>query len=236
MGRLVAVGSGFANAPSPGDQHRAARLGKPRRLTTRMDVQPTGVTPNQRQGGFTLIELILVMALLLVVLSLAAPSLARFFRGRDLELETRRFLALTRYGQSRAVADGIPMILWLDEGQGRYGLEAEFTYLEDDTQSVEFEVDTDLEVQTAPLVRSVSLPLDLPKALPAPSLGSQRPKEVRDLVLFRFTPDGFVSESSPPWVVFRAKRAEEARAALWVAQSRNRLSYEIWTNEPPLLR
>ena len=56
-----------------------------------------------RSAGFTLIELILVMAMLLIVLSLTAPSLAVFFRGRALDSEARRFMTLTHYGQSRAV-------------------------------------------------------------------------------------------------------------------------------------
>ena len=71
-------------------------------------IRGSGSTP--RRAGFTLLELILVMATLAIVLSVAAPSLARFFRGRSLDSEARRFLTLTRYGQSRAVAEGEPMV------------------------------------------------------------------------------------------------------------------------------
>ncbi len=188
------------------------------------------------RAGFTLVELILVMAMLLVVLSLAAPSLGRFFRGRDLDLEARRFLALTRYGQSRAVGEGVPMILWIDEEQRRYGLEAEFRYLEDDERAVEFELDAEVTFELAPLSRAALQAWDLPKALPTPIEGSQRPTQTRQLTLLRFTPDGFLSDSNPQWVVFRSARPEDANSGLWVTQSRNRLRYEIWTNEPPLLR
>lgn len=188
------------------------------------------------ERGFTLIELILVMAMLLVVLSLAAPSLSRFFRGRDLDLEVRRFLGLTRYGQSRAVSEGVPMILWLDEEQRRYGLEAEFSYLDEDDKAVEFEVDPDVKMEVAPLLRLATAELDLPQSLPPPRLGSQRPSETRSLVMMRFAPTGFLTDSSPPWVAFRSMRDEDADRALWVTQSRNRLRYEIWTNEPPILR
>ena len=45
-------------------------------------------------GGFTLVELILVMSLLLIVLAVAAPSLAPFFKGRGLDSEARRFVTL----------------------------------------------------------------------------------------------------------------------------------------------
>ncbi len=59
------------------------------------------------QRAFTLIEFILVMGLLAVVIALSAPSLSNFFRGRKLESEARRFVSVTRYGQSRAVAEGL---------------------------------------------------------------------------------------------------------------------------------
>src|ERR1043166_3717524 len=58
------------------------------------------------QRAFTLIELIVVMTLLVAVISIALPSLGGFFRGRTLDSEARRMLALTRQGQSRAVAEG----------------------------------------------------------------------------------------------------------------------------------
>lgn len=43
------------------------------------------------------------------------------------------------------------------------------------------------------------------------------------LYLLHFNPDGFVSLSSPEAVMFRQGKDAE----LWVAQSRNRLNYEI---------
>ena len=42
------------------------------------------------------------MTLLVVVIALVAPSLGNFFRGRDLDSESTRFLALARYARSRA--------------------------------------------------------------------------------------------------------------------------------------
>src|SRR5436190_5276257 len=55
----------------------------------------------RRRSGFTLIELIVVMTLLVAVISIALPSLGGFFRGRTLDSEARRLLSLTRQGQSR---------------------------------------------------------------------------------------------------------------------------------------
>ncbi|NJM55576.1 MAG: prepilin-type N-terminal cleavage/methylation domain-containing protein, partial [Verrucomicrobiae bacterium] len=62
----------------------------------------------ERRRAFTLIELMLVMALLIVTTTFLAPQLSEFFRGRSLDSEAKRFLALTRLAQSRAVAEGVP--------------------------------------------------------------------------------------------------------------------------------
>ena len=80
------------------------------------------LTSRPRADGFTLIELILVMALLAIAASLAAPQMASFFRGRSLDQEARRMLSLTHYAQSRAVTEGFPMLLWIDPASGQYGL------------------------------------------------------------------------------------------------------------------
>src|SRR5438876_1733280 len=97
--------------------------------------------------GFTLVELILVMAMLLIVLGVAFPSLKGFFRGRNLDSEARRFLSLTRYGQSRAVSEGVPMVLWIDARQKTYGLQAQAGYADTDTNAVQFTVDKGLQVE-----------------------------------------------------------------------------------------
>ncbi len=70
---------------------------------------------------FTLIELILVLALLVVITSIAAPAMSRFIRGRALDSEARRLAALMHAAQSRAVSEGAPMMLWVDEKTGGYG-------------------------------------------------------------------------------------------------------------------
>ena len=97
--------------------------------------------------AFTLIELLLVLSLLAVVIAVESPTLARFFRGRNLDAEAQRFLALTRYGQNRAVAEGIPMVLWMDAENGQYGLEAEATYAEEDLKALPFEISPDVELE-----------------------------------------------------------------------------------------
>lgn len=167
-------------------------------------------------GGFTLIELILVMTMLLIVLSVSAPSLSRFFRGRTLDLEVNRFVALTRYGQSRAVSEGVPVILWIDPQKGEYGLEADSSYTDQDTKTLEYQVDKGLQVQ----VEQSMLALKLGAVWKGNSgLAMTLPK-------IRFSPDGFISESSPELIVFRQGDGE-----VWVGPSRNRLHYEIQTND-----
>ena len=168
-----------------------------------------------RDHGLTLIELILVMAVLTVVLSVGAPALARFFRGRTLDSEARRFLSLTRYGQSRAVSEGVPMVLWIDDQQGFYGLEAEVGYLEEDPKAVQFMLHQDLliEVEQAE-VRPLSSRWDRPS------------RRADNLPEIRFTPDGFISETSPDAVLMR----EGEERSIWIAQSHNRLHYEMQTN------
>ena len=40
------------------------------------------------------------------------------FRGRNLDNEARQFLSLTRYGQSRAISEGVPVELWINPRAG----------------------------------------------------------------------------------------------------------------------
>jgi Tfp pilus assembly protein FimT len=90
----------------------------------------TGIPiPNSRAGlrarAFTLVELILVMALIVVTVSLVMPAMTRFFAGRTLDSEVKKFMALMHYGQTRAVSEGVPTMLWVDPDRGSYGLQQE---------------------------------------------------------------------------------------------------------------
>lgn len=173
-------------------------------------------------NAFTLIELILVMALLAIVLALASPSLSRFFKTRSLDSEARRFMSLTRAAQSRAVSEGVPMVLWLDTKQRTYGLNADKTFVENDPKAEQFTWDSSLEIEVRQSADAI-----------AAARASQFKNEKLDsggLYTLRFNPDGFVSASSPEIVVFR----QADNGELWVAQSRNRLNYEIQTGKSTL--
>ena len=165
--------------------------------------------------GFTLIELILVMALLAIVFAFSAPALSRFFKSRGLESEARRFMALTRHAQSRAVSEGVPMVLWFDSKQRLYGLNADNSFIENDPQAEQFNVDATVEIEVVHSSDAV--------AASQANLFKNEKQTTGGLHTLRFNPDGFVSLSSPEVVIFRQGEDNELR----VAQSRNRLNYEI---------
>jgi hypothetical protein len=151
------------------------------------------------------------------------PLLGKFFKGRSLEHEARRFLALTRYGQSRAVSEGVPMFLWIDPQTASYGLEAQFGYVQEDEKAVEFTIDDELELEVEPAVVSLLLSTTTPPpALPG----------LPNASIIRFTPDGFIAETSPEGIWFR--RNEET--GIWVNLSPNRLNYEIQSQPPTIVR
>ena len=180
--------------------------------------RPASNSEQRWRAGFTLVELICVMALITIVMSLTAPSLAHFFRGRSLDSEARRFLGLTRYGQSRAVSEGVPMVLWIDQEQGTYGLKAEMTYGEEDGKAVEFELAKDLKME-------VQLPETGLESTPwkaTTEAAGNRPA-------IRFTADGYMGDNSPNYIIFRQEHEGEEDEKQ-IGQSRNRLSYEITTN------
>lgn len=97
--------------------------------------------------GFTLIELICVLAILAAVITVSAPSLSGFFKGRSLHEESRRFLALTRYARSDAVSTSVPVELWIDGLTGDYGLRRMITYSEEEASPIEYQLDKNLEFE-----------------------------------------------------------------------------------------
>ncbi len=183
----------------------------------------TGGATRPALQGFTLIELILVMALLTVVISLTAPKLSRFFHGRTLDSEARRLLALTRSGQSRAVSEGLPMNLWVNPEEGTFGLEAEHSYETSDSRAVDFMLDSDLKVEVSTITRvpvatiSRSRPANSTASVPRANLVHA------ELPTIRFLPDGSIGENSPE----KLHLVSSDGGSLWLAQARDGLSYEI---------
>jgi prepilin-type N-terminal cleavage/methylation domain-containing protein len=91
----------------------------------------TGITPSIRSRAsqrawlaFTLLELIIVMAVLTVLLALAAPSLSSSLRGHNLEQAGAQVLAITEYGRDEAISQGVPMDVWINPANGQFGVAA----------------------------------------------------------------------------------------------------------------
>jgi prepilin-type N-terminal cleavage/methylation domain-containing protein len=184
-------------------------------MTLRVGNSRTRNNKSHGERAFTLVELILVMALLLIVFGVALPSLKGFFRGQDLNSEARRFLSLMRYGQSRAVSEGVPMVLWIDAGRGAYGLRQQAGYTDGDSNAVRFALAENLRVE-----------VQMPAVMTPSSQLSQTVTGVGNVPMIRFTPDGFIGENSPDVVVFR----QGANDAIGIVESTNRLKYEIQVN------
>ena len=159
-------------------------------------------------SGFTLIELILVLALLVIITSLAAPAMSNFIRGQALDSEARRLMALIHAGQSRAVSEGLPMVLWVDEKQGAYGLQAETTGRNGDPKAENLALDASLQIAVV-------------------NTGSAGTTKFGGLPAIRFLPDGTVDENSP-----QTLRLMDARGhALWLIESRDHNGYEVQNTE-----
>ena len=163
--------------------------------------------------AFTLIELILVLTLLAIVTSLSAPSLSRFFRGRSLEAQARQLLALTHAGQSRAVADGFPMLLWIDSPERTYGLQEEMSNSRTAGQQ-------DVDPKAEEFTLDEKLRIDAIDAAPRSVNGHSLPA-------IRFLPDGTVDEDSAKTI----RLTHDSGDTLWLIQATNRLSYEIRTSD-----
>ncbi|HXI73715.1 MAG TPA: GspH/FimT family protein [Verrucomicrobiae bacterium] len=154
--------------------------------------------------AFTLIELILVLALLVIITSLAAPAMANFIRGRALDSEARRLNALMHAAQSRAVSEGMTMVLWVDEKQNTYGLQAETTGKSGDAKSENLSVDSTLQIAVL-------------------NAGLGAPTTFNGLPAIRFLADGMVDENSPQTL----QLTDSAGISRWLIGKRNRTGYEI---------
>lgn len=187
---------------------RAARPG-PRMFTARPEVGPY---LRRRTSAFTLIELIFVMVLLIIVASMVAPRMSSFFRGRALSAEAQRLLSLTHYAQSRAVTEGVPVLLWIDVTKSTYGLEVQAGHEGDDDRGTDYTADPSITLEV-PAVTDALVSEDDDERLGLPE----------NLPAIRFTPDGYFDEVSVSRIVLR----QGDEGALEIVPKANRLGYEI---------
>jgi prepilin-type N-terminal cleavage/methylation domain-containing protein len=154
--------------------------------------------------GFTLIELILVMALMLIMISLVTPQLEKFFIGRTLDSEVRQFVSLARYGQSRAVSEGIPMFLWVNPKTQTYGLRQETGYTDNDPKAEQFKMGDGLTIDV--------------------SNGTAKPPPRGQQAGIHFSPDGNIITSTS---VAGVSIQQRNHPAVWIRPAANGLSYEV---------
>lgn len=190
--------------------------------------------------AFTLIELILVMALLVIGFGAALPSLRRFFGGRTLDSEANRLQALTRYAQNRAITEGVPMVVWIDATTRRYGLQVAAGFLaerDEDVRATEFLADESIRfVVTEPRRSTVfgSLSGMGATASGTAQLTARRSavddRPLTQLPAIRLLPDGYLDPRSPELIELHRGDDE----TLWLVQTTNRLAYEIRSERPVL--
>jgi type II secretion system protein H len=164
------------------------------------------------RGGFTLVELIVVMVLLLIVASMVAPRMSSFFRGRALSSEARRMLSLIHHGQTRAVAEGVPVLLWIDADHSTYGLEIQASHASGDDRPRVFTAEPSLLLETPAASDRVES-----------ETGDELLGLQDNLPAIRFNPDGFFDEASVTRIVIR----QGSEDALELVPTANRLGYEI---------
>lgn len=185
------------------------RMASPRPVST---VEACARLGARGRRAFTLVELIVVMVLLLIVASMVAPRMSSFFRGRALSAEARRMLSLVHYAQSRAVAEGVPVLLWIDPTTSTYGIEIQGGHEGADDRPHIFTAEPTLTLETVGSTETYASEqedelLGLPEGRPA----------------IRFNPDGFFDEGGVSKIVIR----QGDEGALEIVPTATRLGYEI---------
>lgn len=204
-----------------------ARLSQPQHGTgwRASNETETAAAGTAARRGFTLVELIAVMALLVTVIAIAAPSLAGFFRGRAIDAEARRLLSLTRQGQSRAAAEALPMILWVDLNQRTYGLETDSSFVDEDSKAVQYTLDGNVTLEVGATTEA------LPTAITGNTLfendSAAGNSKHASLPNIRFEPDGSISEGNRE----NLRLTDRDGGSLWVGLAANRMNYEIRNQE-----
>jgi prepilin-type N-terminal cleavage/methylation domain-containing protein len=188
---------------------------KPFSALRRAVLHRTGETPVPLTSrAFTLVELILVMALLVIGVSFISPQLGGFFRGRTLNSEARQIISMAHAAQSRAVSGGVPVILWIDKDKNSYGIQEEPGYTDKDPKAEEYAVNENLKIE---------IPDD--DTIAQPTEMSSDPH--MNLPHVTFLPDGTIADGSPKTITLVDNNGPKVS----VTQSRDRSQYEIATTQ-----
>ena len=178
----------------------------------------------RRAGAFTLVELILVMALLVIAVSLVMPTMAKFFGGRALDSEVKKFMALMHYGQTRAVSEGVPMVLWVDTVHNSYGLRQEATFGRD-RDAVENDLAKGLTIGVARNMTKVPIANSQTGRI----LTGQVVQRQNKLPAIYFEPDGTINDALS---VGGVSLQDVNSAPVWIAPAGSNLGYEVTSENP----
>jgi general secretion pathway protein H len=94
----------------------------PKVLLRSLNAGPNGDT-DQVQAGFTLLELMAVLALITLLMGLVLPSLVRSWEREKNRATLRELTATLRTARSEAITRGFKVRLFLNLKSGRYRLE-----------------------------------------------------------------------------------------------------------------
>lgn len=172
----------------------------------------------RRAGAFTLVELILVMAVLCVILGLSAPSLARSMHQRNLTQEATRLLALTEYARDEAVSLGVPMSVWINPQTGEFGVEAMPGYEDAGARNKQYT-----------LIKGLRFDITGASARAArQNSAAGRPRAAGESDVAEYLPDGTLDPSSQPSV----RVVDRSNSGIEIAQTKDAWGYEIVRDTP----
>ncbi len=140
------------------------------------------------------------------------PRMKGFFQARTLDSEAQRFLGLTHLGQSRAISDGVPMVLWINPQGRTYGLEPQAGYGAPNASVEQVTVDPTLRMR-----------IEMTGGLMTQSNLWTQIRKPSNRMEIRFLPDGTIAESSPN----RISISQGPQDTLWITEATNHLRYEI---------
>jgi len=100
--------SGVGNASSCGPQHHATRL------------LYTWAYPAHRQAGFTMVELLIVLAVLTIMSGIAAPNLRGWMRIYQLKSASTELFSNMQLAKASAVRENRPWKIRFDQANGKY--------------------------------------------------------------------------------------------------------------------
>ena len=121
-------------------------------------------------------------------------------------------LSLAHLAQSRAVAEGVPVLLWIDSRNSTYGIEVQGGHSGAHDRTSTYTAEPSLTLETAAATDVAMSEAD-----------DEHLGLTSDLPAIRFNPDGFFDEVSVSKITIR----QGTDGALELVPTANRLGYEI---------